>query len=304
MDEEEINDLYSDGMLFKQDELKVPLDEETLESEASTKHFVPKLESELADATTPTKSAWAAGLGASIRSPPLMVPKDMGSNMSDTNFRLAASFNIKELHNAQISLRQELFRSMTASQRQLEFVAALTDKVIVLAGLVGVPDSNTEVPSVWQAITGLKNQMSHLATHVGATVHGLQAATTAKVNGPLLEAEIRDVRKHLEHIEAMVGKMRTNVKRSQDIATSADLRTLDLERTIAEGARCKLFLHLHKMEPLLMRTQHFLDRVLPWFLATAPSGKVQVNRMAYDPFGDGRKGDHATGLAGPQAQIL
>ncbi|KAL7556683.1 hypothetical protein ACA910_009650 [Epithemia clementina (nom. ined.)] len=177
-------------MLFEQDELKVPLDKETLESKASTKHFVPKLESKLADATTPAKPAWAAGLGAFIRSPPLMVLKDKSTDMSNTDFCLAASFNIKELHNAQISLCQELFRIMTASQKHLELVAALTDNVNVLAGLVGVPDSNTEVPSVWQAITGLKNQMSILATHMGATVHGLQAATTAEVYSPLLEAEI------------------------------------------------------------------------------------------------------------------
>ncbi|KAL7565840.1 hypothetical protein ACA910_007400 [Epithemia clementina (nom. ined.)] len=115
-DEEEIKDPYSNGMLFEHDELKVPLDEETLESEASTKRFVPKLESKLANTTNPAKFARVTGLGASIHSPPLMVLKDMGSDMSNTDFRLATSFNIEDLHNTQISLCQELFRSMSASQ--------------------------------------------------------------------------------------------------------------------------------------------------------------------------------------------
>ncbi|KAL7561321.1 hypothetical protein ACA910_018519 [Epithemia clementina (nom. ined.)] len=160
----------------------------------SDKLFVPKLESKFAEATTPAKLARSAGLKAPIRSPPLMVLKGMNSENSETDFRLAVSFNIEELHNAQIALRQKLFRSMTASQRQLEFVATITNKVIVLSGLMGVPDPIIEVPSVWQAVSVLKESLKSLVAHVGSIVHELKTTSATRINGPLLEAEIRDLR--------------------------------------------------------------------------------------------------------------
>ncbi|KAL7560217.1 hypothetical protein ACA910_003298 [Epithemia clementina (nom. ined.)] len=110
-DEEEIGDPYSGGPIFEQDEATDTHEEATTENSTLAKQFIPKLESKLADTTT--QQSWQ---GRPDWEPPsaLIVLKGMGSNMSDTDFCLASSFNMEELHNAQIALRQEVFRSMTA----------------------------------------------------------------------------------------------------------------------------------------------------------------------------------------------
>ncbi|KAL7556164.1 hypothetical protein ACA910_001306 [Epithemia clementina (nom. ined.)] len=88
-DVEEIGDPYSGKPILGYDEAMDTHDEASTENSPASKRFFPKLESKLADATTPAKLAGAARLGAAIRSPPLMVLKDMGRDMLDMDFCLA-----------------------------------------------------------------------------------------------------------------------------------------------------------------------------------------------------------------------
>ncbi|KAL7576807.1 hypothetical protein ACA910_013825 [Epithemia clementina (nom. ined.)] len=148
--------------------------------------FIPKLESKYAAATTPAKRPLASSQSETMMSPPLMVLKDMGVDASSDEFRAAASFNIEELHTSQLFLSQELQRNLQATSEQSHLLRDVTDKVNVIAGLMGVPMDTVEVPTVWQAITLISDHLCKVTTHLGTTIHRI-AQQNEQSNGiPLL----------------------------------------------------------------------------------------------------------------------
>ncbi|KAL7556294.1 hypothetical protein ACA910_017415 [Epithemia clementina (nom. ined.)] len=85
-DVEEIGDPYSGKPILGYNEAMDNHNEAPMKNSPASKHFFPKLKSKLADATTPAKLTRAAGLGAAIRLPPIMVLKDMGRDMLDMDY--------------------------------------------------------------------------------------------------------------------------------------------------------------------------------------------------------------------------
>ncbi|KAL7574878.1 hypothetical protein ACA910_010712 [Epithemia clementina (nom. ined.)] len=151
------------------------------------------MESKFAEANTPAKTAKTSTFALAL-SPPLMVLKDMGVDGSDSEFRAAASFNIKELHTTQVAFRQELFNQGTMICQQVGIMTALAEKDNVVAGLVGTPDPYIKAPSVWHVITRVHDGLRDLSTQTGGLFLKMKTQSQAGGLDNLLQAELQDVR--------------------------------------------------------------------------------------------------------------
>ncbi|KAL7564922.1 hypothetical protein ACA910_009409 [Epithemia clementina (nom. ined.)] len=237
-------------------------------------------------------------------SPPLLVFKDMSRDLSENNFRAAITFNVEEVHASQITLAQEAKWTNQLLREQAVIINMLSSKVNVLSGLLGVPSPDLDVPTLCQAVSILTQQVSSLGNHMGISLAQSQTQETREQEERLLRAEIQDLRRHTERVEANTTRIQQDMKFYQHTATMTNnkIRNLEmvleaeLDRIIEGTVRREVLVQLRQVESLLMHVQHFLDKILPTMASN--QGTVFINESMASLF------DQANQQAHPPTQGL
>ncbi|KAL7573103.1 hypothetical protein ACA910_018784 [Epithemia clementina (nom. ined.)] len=112
------------------------------------KDFIPYLETKILAVATPAK-CMTLSQAISAFSPLALVLKPVGAQDSEGIARASIQYNFEQLQLSQEALSAKLNSMQQTSSLQVQVINNLLDKINILAGLVGVPTPEVEVPTLW-----------------------------------------------------------------------------------------------------------------------------------------------------------